>query len=73
MAQTLDEQLTQVQSAIQAAEIAQETESRSGSGGRRVTRANLSILYAREKDLLNRIALRDRTAVVYADFTPREW
>jgi len=64
MAATLDEQLTNVQAAIAAAESAQSV----SSGGQTRQLADLSVLYQREKELLNRIALGSTSTRRLAEF-----
>jgi hypothetical protein len=61
---TLAEQLVNVQAAIEAAESAQ---SISDSGQTRQM-ADIGVLYAREKDLLNRIALGTNSTRRLAEF-----
>jgi FixJ family two-component response regulator len=61
---TLAEQLVNVQQAIEAAESAQSVT----SSGRSRTMADLKVLYDRERDLLNRIALGTRSTRRLAEF-----
>lgn len=55
---TLEQQLEDVQSAISAAEQGIEY----SIGGRRVRRSELPALYAREKDLMSRIASQQNSS-----------
>jgi len=63
LAETLEVQLERVQTRIAAIENGA---SEYQVGGRRVKNHELSTLYTREKDLLNRIAIRDNGSVAYA-------
>jgi len=69
LAITLQEQLDNIQAAISAAEQGIEY----SIGGRRVRRSELPALYAREKDLLSRIAEKsnDSGGVAYVQWGRR--
>ncbi len=62
---TLAEQLTSVQTAIEAAETAQSLTEGDGSS---IARANLDTLYKREERLLARIERESRGRVTVAEF-----
>lgn len=68
MAETLQEQLERVQSAIAAIESGAQEYS---IGGRRVRKADLPVLYEREKDLLTRIDAEQYGTRAYCQWPKR--